>query len=147
MRFKTLFLSLILATSLLLSFNSYANCDPDFDVFCEPNNQGYGTNSNQNNASISTAQATLSKAFDAYSKEDYETAFQIIKPLAEQGSAQAQYRLGVLYGQGKGVEQDYTQAVYWYRKAVNQGYANAQYNLAQFLIAFLTPLSLAFFVQ
>ena len=48
---------------------------------------------------------------------------------AEQGYAKAQYNLGVAYEKGKGVRQDYTQAVQWYRKAAEQGYADAQSNL------------------
>ena len=49
--------------------------------------------------------------------------------LAEQGDARAQYNLGVCYYFGEGVEQDYEEAVKWYRKAAEQGYARAQYNL------------------
>ena len=35
-----------------------------------------------------------------------------------------------MYHQGQGVIQDYKKAVKWYRKAAQQGYARAQYNLA-----------------
>ena len=34
-----------------------------------------------------------------------------------------------MYDKGKGVPQDYAQAVEWYIKAANQGFARAQYNL------------------
>ncbi len=34
-----------------------------------------------------------------------------------------------MYAEGKGVGQDYKEAVSWYRKSANQGYAKAQYNL------------------
>ena len=34
-----------------------------------------------------------------------------------------------MYAKGHGVEQDYKQAVTWYRMAANQGYAKAQSNL------------------
>jgi TPR repeat protein len=34
-----------------------------------------------------------------------------------------------MYYQGRGVPQDYTEAVKWYRLAAEQGYADAQYNL------------------
>ena len=37
----------------------------------------------------------------------------------------AQYGLGVCYATGQGVEQDYTQAVHWWRKAAEQGDAFA----------------------
>ena len=49
--------------------------------------------------------------------------------LAEQGDAEAQYRLGRLYTKGLGVPQDYTQAADLYRKAAEQGNAAAQRNL------------------
>ena len=48
---------------------------------------------------------------------------------AEQGNADAQYNLGFMYGTGKGIPQDYKQAVHWYTKSAEQGYADAQNNL------------------
>lgn len=45
---------------------------------------------------------------------------------AEQGNAVAQAKLGVMYEEGKGVPQDYVQAVSWYRKAAEQGDAKGQ---------------------
>jgi hypothetical protein len=50
-------------------------------------------------------------------------------PLAEQGNAEAQYDLGVMYLRGQGVLQDYKEAVKWFRLSAEQGNANAQYNL------------------
>jgi TPR repeat protein len=50
--------------------------------------------------------------------------------LANLGSATAQYALGVMYANGQGAPQDDKQAVKWYQKATEQGYAAAQYNLA-----------------
>ncbi len=41
----------------------------------------------------------------------------------------AQYNLGVMYANGQGVPKDEKQAVVWYRKAAEQGYADAQHNL------------------
>ena len=46
--------------------------------------------------------------------------------LAEQGQASAQVNLGVMYGAGLGVQQDYKTAVMWYTKAAEQGHARAQ---------------------
>ena len=43
-----------------------------------------------------------------------------------QGDASAQYSLGVMYEVGKGVPQDYAEAVKWYRLAAEQGNALAQ---------------------
>jgi hypothetical protein len=48
---------------------------------------------------------------------------------ANQGNAIAQTNLGVLYRDGKGVPQDYAEALRWYRKAADQGNAIAQTNL------------------
>ena len=49
--------------------------------------------------------------------------------LAEQGDADAQYNLGVMYANGEGVPQDDAEAVRWYRLAADQGNASAQNNL------------------
>jgi len=45
---------------------------------------------------------------------------------AEQGNADAQFNLGVMYDNGRGVRQDYAQAMQWYRQAAEQGDAHAQ---------------------
>ena len=48
---------------------------------------------------------------------------------AEQGSAAAQYDLGVSSLQGQGVPKDYAAAAQWFRKAADQGHVDAQYDL------------------
>ena len=68
-------------------------------------------------------------AVAAYKRGDYETAYQLLKPLAQQGIPIAQYNLGVMYDNGKGVPQDYAEAMNWYRRAAEQGLADAQHNL------------------
>ena len=65
----------------------------------------------------------------AYDRGDYATAVRLLRPLAEQGNAQAQNSLGAMYYNGKGVAQDFKEAVKWYRLAATQGYASAQVNL------------------
>ena len=55
----------------------------------------------------------------AQSADDYRVE-------AEQGNAEAQYNLGYCYVFGEGVDQDYAEAVKWYRKAAEQGHAKAQ---------------------
>ncbi len=65
----------------------------------------------------------------AFKRGDYATAFREFRPLAEQGDANAQRNLGVMYGEGLGVTQDYAKAMKWYRKAAEQGHADAQCNL------------------
>jgi len=48
---------------------------------------------------------------------------------AEQGKADAQHNLALMYDSGQGVPQDYQEAVRWYRLAAEQGKAKAQYIL------------------
>ena len=49
--------------------------------------------------------------------------------LAEQGDAEAQHKLGRMYGKGQGLSQNYSEAVKWYRKAAEQGLPEAQRSL------------------
>jgi TPR repeat protein len=67
---------------------------------------------------------------DAYSSTDYETALAIWQPLAEDGDADSQYGLGMMYGNGFGVMMDDALAIKWYGLAADNGHAGAQYNLA-----------------
>ncbi|MEH8261428.1 tetratricopeptide repeat protein, partial [Aeromonas veronii] len=49
-----------------------------------------------------------------------------VQKAAEQGLAEAQLVLGVMYFGGRGVAQDDKQAAAWTRKAAEQGYVDAQ---------------------
>lgn len=61
-----------------------------------------------------------------------ETArFETLVPLAEGGDAQAQYALGRLYQQGRGVATDAQAAAGWYAKAAGKGHAAARYRLGK----------------
>lgn len=62
----------------------------------------------------------------AYDRGDYGTARKILYPLAEQGSANAQHLIGVMYAN----DQDFSVAVQWFRKASEQGHRHAQFDLA-----------------
>ena len=55
---------------------------------------------------------------------------QILIKAAEQGNADAQYKLGLSYEHGDRVEQNYVKAAHWYILSSNRGNANAQFNLA-----------------
>ena len=48
---------------------------------------------------------------------------------ATQGEAWAQFNLGIMYANGRGVPENDAEAVKWFRKAADQGFAIAQYNL------------------
>jgi TPR repeat protein len=46
--------------------------------------------------------------------------------LADEGNAEAQFNVDMLYYSGVGAPQDYAQAALWFRKAADQGQANAE---------------------
>ena len=52
-----------------------------------------------------------------------------LKRNAEQGNDVAQFKLGLMYENGKGIEQNYKKAIEWYKKAAEQGYVDAQFHL------------------
>jgi hypothetical protein len=72
------------------------------------------------------AQVTPSDSCAALS---FESPLEDVIPCAEQGTALAQFNLGVMYAYGEGVPEDDTEAVRWYRLAAEQGDAPAQSNL------------------
>jgi TPR repeat protein len=90
------------------------------------------------------AHADFQDGKDAYDRSDYETALKEWRPLAEQGNAEAQFRMGRLYdyvqqseivlalyslgefyANGQGVPQDYVQAHMWYNLAAGQNVERA----------------------
>ena len=71
----------------------------------------------------------LDDAFTAFIKRDFATAERLVRPLAQEGNAFAQYLLGAMYYNGQGLPQDYAEGVKWYRKAADQGHEGAQLDL------------------
>ena len=71
----------------------------------------------------------LKKGLTAAQNGDFATALREWKSLAEQGFAYAQFNLGLMYDDGRGVPEDDGEAVKWYRLAAEQGHASAQNNL------------------
>jgi len=53
-----------------------------------------------------------------------------VRKAAKAGNPEAQFRLGVMYGNGDGVGLDYEQARAWFEKAIAQGHENATITLA-----------------
>ena len=53
----------------------------------------------------------------------------LFRPLADQGDADAQIMLGIMYQAGHGVPKDDAQAGEWFRLAADQGHARAQTSL------------------
>ncbi len=66
---------------------------------------------------------------EALDRVDYASVLRLIRPLAEQGHADCQNNLGIMYEFGKGVTQDYAEAAKWLCKAAEQGNVIAQCNL------------------
>ncbi len=73
--------------------------------------------------------ADYEKGFNAYSEGDYATALAEWRPLAEQGDANGQFGLGLLYSNGWGVDLNDDEALKWYELAAGQNHGEAAYNL------------------
>ena len=69
------------------------------------------------------------KGWSAYSSSDYATALAQWQDLAEAGDADACYGMGLLYGNGFGVDMNDELALKFYGLAATKGHAEAQYNL------------------
>jgi hypothetical protein len=57
----------------------------------------------------------------AYEHKDYKNAMVLLRPLADQGNAEAQETIGEMYGWGLGVQRDEATARKWYLNAAEQG--------------------------
>ena len=69
------------------------------------------------------------KGLKAAQSGDFKTALAEWMPLAEQGNANAQRNLGLMYDNGDGVQENDKTAVKWYTLAAEQGLDQAQSNL------------------
>jgi TPR repeat protein len=67
----------------------------------------------------------LEDGLAAYDRDDWATALKLLRPLAEQGNAQAQRSLGDLYANGQGVPKDYVEALKWHELGYEQEFAEA----------------------
>lgn len=70
------------------------------------------------------------KGHAAYDAGDYETAMAEWQELADAGDAAAAYGMGMLYGNGFGVDMNDDMALKYYGIAADQGHPEAQFNLA-----------------
>ena len=61
------------------------------------------------------------KGWEAVGKGDFKTALALWRPLAEQGHADAQSNLALIYCHGDGVLPDFKECTYWAKKARAQG--------------------------
>ena len=63
--------------------------------------------------------------------QNFKQAFRWYKAAAEQGERDAQFKLGAMYADGKGIEQNPVNAIKWYKAAATQGHAKAKIHLAR----------------
>lgn len=73
--------------------------------------------------------ADFQAGLDAFNSADYEKALAEWQPLADAGDAEGQYGLGMMYGNGFGVDMNDDKAIEYYNLASAQGHADAQYKL------------------
>ena len=71
----------------------------------------------------------LEDGIAAFEADEYDTARQLLMPLAKQGNAKAQYSIGWLYLHGHGVEKSNVEALDWFKKAASQGEERAMFKL------------------
>ena len=84
----------------------------------------------QKKTSVTTTQSDVSTLLamgnQFYNEKNYTKAFEYYTKAANQGNAQAQYNLGNLYKEGKGVVTNSQTTKYWYEKAAGQGHKEAK---------------------
>ncbi len=73
-----------------------------------------------------THAATMEQARAALSKRDFAAAMPILLELGNEGNADAQYQLGIIYGRGNAAApENHVTAAQWYLKAAEQGHEGA----------------------
>ncbi len=78
---------------------------------------------------VTSNQRLYESGISALDVQDYATAHELFKELADIGDAKAQYELGTIYLYGRGVEPDPNQSAQWYMLAAKSGLPEAQYSL------------------
>ena len=73
------------------------------------------------------AQMTLAVLYE--NRQAYADAFRWFQRAADQGMAEARFKVGFYYLAGQGLSRDPARAAEWFLKAAEQGYSPAQYNL------------------
>ena len=73
----------------------------------------------------------LTDALIPYAQRDYGRALALLTPLADQGNAVAQLKLGIIFSGGKAGSPDHVAALRWFTKAAEQGQVDAQFELGR----------------
>ena len=66
---------------------------------------------------------------DAWTEGNYILAHELLRPLSAQGSAVAQYIIGLMYFRGKVAGKDYKESIKFLNLSAEQGYARAQHKI------------------
>lgn len=96
--------------------------------------------------SFSVGATSFNDGLEAYNRQDFQRAFEIWQKLIDSETrisntfvledidphekSLAQYGIGLLYWQGKGIEQSYTQSFHWLSQAAENGHKGAALKLA-----------------
>ncbi|MEO8614046.1 MAG: tetratricopeptide repeat protein [Luteolibacter sp.] len=75
------------------------------------------------------ASADFDKGIAAYQANNLPLAYKEFRASADEGHADSQFNLALMFEKGIGVEKDEKQAVVWYEKSALNGNAAAQFNL------------------
>jgi TPR repeat protein len=78
-----------------------------------------------------SAAYALADALMPYAQRDYVRALELLAPLAEQGNAVAQLKLGIIFSRGKVNSPDHVAALRWFKKAAEKGQVEAQFELGR----------------
>ena len=78
------------------------------------------------NAANAADSSVAREADAAFNSKDYITALSKYTVLAKEGSAAAQFNVGIFYLKGLGTQQDEKQAYEWFKKSALNGHANAK---------------------
>jgi hypothetical protein len=79
------------------------------------------------------AAAGLDEGMAAFERQDYSTSLTLLKPLAEAGDADAQFRVAQMLRYGWGTRADAVAAGVWMRRAAEAGLRDAQAELGRML--------------
>jgi len=78
-------------------------------------------------SAVAASPTDLDVGMQALQRGDYAEAYCLWRPLADRGSAEAQYHLGWLYANGNGLAVDIDRALQLWMQAARQGHADSQF--------------------
>ena len=79
--------------------------------------------------------ATLDQAIAAHDTGNYAEARRLLEPMAEKGSAEAQFRVGTMLSLGQGMPEDHARAARWFEQAASRGHHEAATTLANMYLS------------